>query len=71
MRVGPICNFSLLQVISNAKEITYEELRRKYLPPQKPGIVQGVEVMFDSDLETLITAGYVSREGDIIRFIGR
>ena len=71
MRFEPIYNYSLLQVISNAKEITYEELRHKYLPPQQPRIVQGAEVMFDSYLETLVSAGYVSRDGDIIRFIGR
>ena len=71
MRFEPIYNYSLLQVISNAKEIAYEELRHKYLPPQQPRIVQGAEVMFDSDLETLVSAGYVSRDGDIIRFIGR
>lgn len=71
MKIGPIYNLSLLQVISTSKEITYEELKRKYLPPKQPGIIQGVEVSFDSDLETLETEGYISREGDIIRYIGR
>lgn len=71
MRIGPIYNLSLLQVISTSEEITYEELKRKYLPSKQPGIIQGVEVSFDSDLETLVAEGYVSREGDIIRYIGR
>ncbi len=71
MRIGPIYNLSLLQVISNAREITYEELKHKYLLPKQPGIIQSVEVSFGSDLETLVTAGYVLREGDIIRYIGR
>lgn len=71
MKIGPIYNLSLLQAISTSKEITYEELKRKYLPPKQPGIIQGVEVSFDSDLETLETVGYISREGDIIRYIGR
>ena len=71
MKIGPIYNLSLLQVISTSNEITYEELKRKYLPPKQPGIIQGVEVSFDSDLETLETEGYISREGDIIRYIGR
>ena len=71
MKIGPIYNLSLLQAISTSKKITYEELKRKYLPSKQPGIIRGVEVSFDRDLETLETEGYISREGDIIRYIGR
>ena len=69
MRVSRIYNASLLKVIAEAKEITYADLRCKYLPPKQPGIIQGVEVSFDSDLDTLEAEGFISRHNDIIRYI--
>ena len=61
----------LSPIISEAREITYEELRRIYLPENKPGIVQGVTVTFDDDLDTLESMGYIMREGNLIRYVGR
>lgn len=71
MYVTKPINLSLLNAISEFKEITYEELKIKYLPPEQRGIIQGVTVMFDPDLKTLESQGYISRDGDVIRFIER
>ncbi len=71
MRMSQIYNISLLQVIASAKEITYAELRFRYLPPKQPGIIQGVEVSFDRDLAVLEEEGFISRDGDIIHYIER
>ena len=71
MRVTKPCNLSLLNTISESKEITYEELKIKYLPPKQKGIIQGVAVMFDSDLKDLESEGYISIDTDVIRFIKR
>lgn len=69
MMVSKVCNLSLLNVISEANEITYEELRKKYLPPEQPGIIQGAAVMFDSDLKTLESEGLITINDEIIHFI--
>ena len=71
MYLSPIHNLTLLSKISEAREITYEELRCTYLPENKPGIVQGVTVTFDDDLDTLESMGYIMREGNLIRYVGR
>lgn len=71
MYISPIYNVSLLQVISQAQELTYEELKQKYLPPEQPGIIQGIAVSFDDDLKTLEEMGLVLREGNILRYNGR
>lgn len=68
MYISPIYNKSLLCVIIKDKELTYEELRKKYLPPEQPGIICGETVMFDSDLKTLEEMGLIIREGNIIRY---
>lgn len=71
MRISLIYNISLFQVIASAKEITYKELRDRYLPSKQPGVIQGAEVSFDRDLSILEEERFISREGDIIRYIGR
>lgn len=71
MRVSRPYNISLLRVIAEAKEITYDDLKRKYLPPKQPGIIQGAEVTFDSDLDTLEAEGFISRHDDLICYIER
>lgn len=71
MHISPIYNLSLLQAISEAQELTYEELKQKYLPPEQPGVVQGESVMFDSNLKTLEEMGLIIREGNVIRYNGR
>ena len=71
MYITPAYNATLLQVIAEAGELTYEELKQKYLPSEQPGIVLGITVTFDSDLKTLENIGYVIREGDVIRYNGR
>ena len=69
MHVTTPCNFSLLNVIATAKEITYDELKGKYLPPKQNGIIQSAAVMFDSDLQRLETEGYISIRNGVIHFI--
>ena len=32
-----------------------DDLKAKYLPPEQPGIIQGITVMFDSDIHHLNT----------------
>ena len=71
MRIRAPYNASLLAVIARAGKITYEELKEKYCVPTPPGIVSGINVMFDSDLEVLAAEGYIERIGDLIMYIGR
>ena len=71
LRVTKPCNMSLLNVIAEANEITYEELKVKYLPPKQPGIIQGASVMFDSDLKDLASEGYISINDNVICFLRR
>ena len=60
MRVSKIYNVTLLKCIAEEKTITISALKKKYLPPEHPGIIQGTTVMFDSDLKVLA-------EEDILR----
>lgn len=53
MRISKQYNASLLRCIAEEKSITISDLKKKYLPPEQPGIIQGVTAMFDSDLITL------------------
>ena len=69
MKISKACNMSLLEIIARAKEITCEELKKQYLPPEQPGVVQGVTVMFDSDLKDLESEGYISINNGVITFI--
>ena len=71
LRVTKPCNMNLLNVIAEANEITYEELKVKYLPPKQPGIIQGASVMFDSDLKDLASEGYISINDNVICFLRR
>lgn len=71
LRVTKSCNMSLLNVIAEANEITYEELKVKYLPAKQPGIIQGASVMFDSDLKDLAFEGYISINDNVICFLRR
>ena len=71
LRVTKPCNMSLLNVIAEANEITYEELKVKYLPPKQPGIIQGASVLFDSDLKDLASEGYISINDNVICFLRR
>ena len=71
MRMSQICNESLLQAISEDGIITYDDLRKKYLPPEQPGVIQERTVMFDRDLKTLEEEGLILRENNTIRYIER
>lgn len=46
MRISPIYNICLLQVIAIVKETTREELRDRCLPSKQSGVIQGAEVYF-------------------------
>ena len=69
MRMTPVYNLSLLQAIHELNDCTLSELKRHYLPPEQPGVVQGIAVSFDSDLQTLVSMGCVSVSQDRVRFI--
>ena len=71
MRVSRPYNASLLNMIAKKGEITYFELKNLYCVPTPPGIVSGRNVMFDSDLDTLETEGYIKSVDDIITYIKR
>lgn len=62
-------NGSLLNCIAEAKTITIGALKKKYLPPEQPGIIQSVSVMFDSDLKVLEEEGYISIENNVVKYI--
>ena len=49
MKMTEPYNLGLLALISAAGEISYEELKQRYLPPEQPGVIQGVTASFDND----------------------
>ena len=53
MKMTEPYNLGLLALISAAGEISYEELKQRYLPPEQPGEKEK----------------YISVHGNIIRFI--
>ncbi len=69
MKMTEPCNLGLLALISAAGEISYEELKQRYLPPEQPGVIQGVTASFDNDIKTLEKEKHISVHGNIIRFI--
>ena len=71
MRVSKLYNASLLRCIAEEKTITISALKKKYLPPEQPGIIQGIAVMFDSDLKVLEEEGYVTIKDDVVEYIQR
>ena len=69
MKMTEPYNLGLLALISAAGEISYEELKQRYLPLEQPGVIQGVAASFDNDIKTLEKEKYISVQGNIIRFI--
>ncbi len=69
MKITPIYNLSLLQAIHELDDCTINELKQRYLPPEHPGVIQGITVSFDSDLQTLVSMGCVSVTQDRVKFI--
>ena len=69
MKMTEPYNLGLLALISAAGEISYEELKQRYLPPEQPGVILGVTASFDNDIKTLEKEKYISVHGNIIRFI--
>ena len=53
------------------KTITISALKKKYLPLEQLGIIQGTTVMFDSDLKVLAEEGYITIEDDIVKYVQR
>ncbi len=51
MKMTEPYNLGLLALISAAGEISYEELKQRYLPPEQPGVIQGVTASFDNDIK--------------------
>ncbi len=71
MRMSQVYNLSLLSFIEKEGKITIDDSKRKYLPPEQPGIIQGERVMFEKNLKVLEEEGYIKIEDDIIEYIGR
>ena len=69
MKVTDPYNLGLLALISEAGEISCEELKQRYLPPEQPGVIQGVAASFDNDIKALEKEKYISVRGNIICFI--
>ena len=69
MRITPVYNQSLLKAIHELNDCSLNELKQYYLPPTPPGVVQGVTVSFDSNLQTLVSMGCVSIYEDRVKFI--
>lgn len=68
MKMTEPYNLGLLALISAAGEISYEELKQRYLPPEQPGVIQGVTASFDNDIKHW-KRKYISVHGNINRFI--
>lgn len=64
-------NASLLGVIAQNGNISYEDLKAEYCSPSPPGVILGKNAMFDSDLEFLESEGYIKRTDDLITYIKR
>ncbi len=71
MRVSKVYNGTLLSIIAQKEEITYEELKAEYCEPTPKGVVSGRNVMFDSDLKVLESEGYITITDDLIKYIKR
>ena len=51
MKMTEPYNLGLLALISEAGEISCEELKQRYLPPEQPGVIQGVAASLDNDIK--------------------
>ena len=71
MKVSKVYNVSLLNIIAQREEITYDDLKEAYCEPSAPGVTSGKNVMFDSHLKTLESEGYIKIDDDIITYIGK
>lgn len=69
MRFTPVYNQTLLQAINELNDCTLAELKQHYLPPEQPGVIQGITVNFDNDLKTLVSMGCVSVDQNRVKFI--
>lgn len=69
MRISKVCNLSLLNIIAQKKEITYTELKGIHCKPTPPGVISSRNFMFDSDLASLESEGYIQITDDIIKFV--
>lgn len=71
MKVSPVCNATLLQIIAKRKEITYSKLKKEYCTPISSKVISSRNVMFDSDLKTLELEGYIKIDDQLITYIDR
>ncbi len=71
MKVSNPYNATLLGIIARKGEINYFDFKKEYCVPTPPGVILGINVMFDSDLNTLESEGYIQIVDEIIIYIGR
>lgn len=71
MKISKPYNLSLLMCIAEEESITIKELKKKYLPPEQQGVIQGETVMFDDHLKVLEEEGYITIEQDVVKYIQR
>jgi len=75
MEMTPVFNHDLLLCIREACEeseegvVSIHELKRRYLPKPQSGVIQGIAVMFEKDIDVLHSIGYVEILGENIKFI--
>ncbi len=61
---------SLLNKIKEMDGCSIEELKAAYLPPEQPGVIQGVTVMFDSNLKDLERYGAIEIKDGHVKYVG-
>lgn len=65
-----VINATLLRTIKRLDGCTVDELKAEYLPPEQPGVIQSITVMFDKDLNDLERYGAIKIENGRIKYIG-
>ena len=64
-----VYNGSLLHTIKRLNGCTIEELKAEYLPPEQPGVIQGIKVTFESDLQDLEHYGAIEKKDNKYYYI--
>ena len=69
MKITAAYDASLLAIIAEHEEISIINLKKKYLPKPKPGIVDSLTLCFDSNLKILENEGDIQFVGKSVKYI--
>ena len=69
MAYAIIYNHSLIRKIQELQECSIEELKKAYLPPRQPGVVQSITVRFDQDLKELEKLGAIEVKDGRVKYL--